>query len=431
MKKEKMSNKEQLIVTVMGDNCIKFIDMCFKSIIDADKIIFCWGKGDKKTLEIYNKWKKEYPNKFEIIQNKFIQDDPYMISKQRNFYLKYLKENYKGWYCLVLDADEVVDNLDEFKKFINNHKWEDTDIFSPRMRHLIGTLITEDNSKPIHYVPHRFFKITDDKFYPDTEHCFLISEQKLKSCPFNNGLIWHLGYLDNIWGIKQRYDGQMNRKKGNSHPEKFLKRWKNLLLFGEYPIKPFNPVELPDIILNNFGIEKDEIYFANRGLELKHFIDAIHWKEFFKCKSLLEFGCGRGPRIYALQNIGVIADGLEISEFAVENSIPSNGSVMTGDITKDISDYSIHDLTIAYDVLEHLEYKDLNKAIKNLTDYTNKYILISVPFEGTSNCDADPTHIIKEDKEWWIKQFTDKELELIPTPEHFQFKEQILIFKKK
>ena len=59
-----------------------------------------------------------------------------------------------------------------------------------------------------------------------------------------------------------------------------------------------------------------------------------------------------------------------------------------------------------------------------------KYILVSVPFKGTPNCDADPTHIIKEDKDWWIKQFTDKGLKLIKTPDHFLFKDQILIFEK-
>ena len=98
----------------------------------------------------------------------------------------------------------------------------------------------------------------------------------------------------------------------------------------------------------------------------------------------------------------------------------------------DIVDYDVKEpssFVLAFDVLEHLNYKDLDKAINNLVKSTNKHILISVPVLGDPNLEADPTHIIKEDKEWWIKQFTDKRLKLIPTPEHFQFKEQIMIFE--
>ena len=40
------------------------------------------------------------------------------------------------------------------------------------------------------------------------------------------------------------------------------------------------------------------------------------------------------------------------------------------------------------------------------------------------------THKIKEDRDWWIKKFIDKGLKLIPTPEHFLYKEQVLIFEK-
>jgi len=60
---------------------------------------------------------------------------------------------------------------------------------------------------------------------------------------------------------------------------------------------------------------------------------------------------------------------------------------------------------------------------------TKKYILISVPFKGNPNLEADPTHIIKEDRDWWIKQFTDKGMKLIETPNNFLYKHQILIFK--
>ncbi len=420
---------EKFVVCVMGDNCTKFIDMCFGSVIEADKIVFCWGKEDKKTKEKYDEWKNKYPDKFEIIENEFIHDDIFMISKQRNFYLDYLKENYKGWWCLVLDTDEVVENLEVFKKLVINQKWDDDFMFSPRMRHLIGNLNSEDSLKPVHHVAGRYFKVTDDKFYPKGEHTIMLSEKKIQPYPFNYGVIWHLGYLDNIWDIKSRYDDQKIRIEGSSHHPKFLKQWMVNHLFGIYPTKKFNPVEIPEVILNNFDIKKEEIYFSSRGIELKHFTDAIHWRDYFKCKDAVEFDCGKGPRVYSLNNVGVECERFDFSEYAVENKMDKN--IQFGDITVEGWGGKRRDLVIAYDLLEHIKYEDLDTAIEKLIEHTKKHILISVPVIGNPTLEQDPTHIIKETRDWWIKKFIDKGLELISTPEHFPFKEQILIFKIK
>ena len=100
------------------------------------------------------------------------------------------------------------------------------------------------------------------------------------------------------------------------------------------------------------------------------------------------------------------------------------GSRIVRDLAKD------GESVVAYDLLEHLEYEELDIAISCLIKNTNKYILISVPFKGTPNCENDPTHIIKEDRDWWIKKFTDKGLKEVEVPEHFLFREQLLIFEK-
>lgn len=428
-----MNNK--IVCVIIGQDCRQTIDMCIESVSEADAIVFLDGGSTDLTLKyLYDRGFGDEKNSGEenkrIIHNNFDSNNSLMISKQRNFYLEYLKKNYNGWYCLVLDADEVLDSMEPFRKLLNRHEWNSVDVFSPRMRHLINNLFTEDATKPIHLVPHRFFKITDDKFYPDAEHCILSSNSGIKVYEFRLGLIWHIGYLGGVWDVKKRYDGQMIRQSKTSHSEEFLDNWYKLHIFGAYPIKRFNLIELPKVILDNFGIDKDEIYFSNRGLELKHFIDAIHWKEFFKCKTAVEFGCGKGPRVYAMQNIGIDAKGYEISKFAISNRLCKK--IWEGNITEDapISTLPEQDLSIGYDVLEHIEYSKLDKAILNLITTTNKYILISVPVIGDLNLEADSTHIIKENKEWWIKQFTDKGLKLIPTPNHFQFKEQLMIFRK-
>ena len=171
----------------------------------------------------------------------------------------------------------------------------------------------------------------------------------------------------------------------------------------------------------------------NRGLETKHFIMAKQWHNFFddddKMFEVLEFGCGRAPYGYAFDMIDEECYmGIELSKYAVDNSLLRH-DVLQGNVIDCYLETEVK-LVIAFDLLEHLKYKDLDKAINNIINHSSKYILISVPVLGDPNLEADPTHIIKETKEWWIKQFTDKDLKLIKTPEHFLFKEQIMIFEK-
>jgi len=123
------------------------------------------------------------------------------------------------------------------------------------------------------------------------------------------------------------------------------------------------------------------------------------------------------------------ARGAEISRFAIKTSLIP-GRISQEDITDMlINPANSWDLAIAYDLLEHIKYEDLGKAIEEIIKAAKKHILISVPVIGDPNLELDPTHIIKETKEWWTKQFTDKGCKLIPTPDHFLFKKQILIFE--
>lgn len=433
----------KLIVTVMGDNCTRFLDMCFESIIEADKIIFLWGMEDVKTKELFLEWQKKYPNKFELIEFFYDQKDLGQNGKSRNYYLQHLKENYPDDWALCLDADEVVHDLSKIKEFIQTAT---PTIYCVRMRHLIGDLAHEDSKAKIHWVLGRLFKIGEASYYPEVEHPVLQGTWKDKIPNNPNNLevlkmakveayrlmgftdcttIWHLSHVPNMWELKKKYDSHM--KKSEIHTPEFLKEWYEHLLFGTYPTKKFDPIELPKVILDKFGINKDELYFRKRGLEHKHWIDAVHWRNYFKCKTSIEFGCGLGPRVFVMNQVGIDAHGIEISEYAVNNKLHKN--ITQRDLTKGIAVPDTFDLSIAYDVLEHIPYDKLNFVINELIAVSKKYILLSVPVLGDPNLLADPSHKIHEAKEWWIKQFTDKGLKHIPTPNHFLYKDQVLIFQ--
>lgn len=430
--------EKMLIAGVMGQDCRGFLPMCLESLKTADRIIYIDG-GSVDGSADYAKSRDCV-----VIENNYDQDDPKMNGHQRNIFLSYLKEHYPEDWCIFVDADEVVEDLGKIKEFIQNNE---PGIYSVRMRHLIGDLGHEDSTQEKHYVLNRLFKVDCAGEYPEVEHPVLQPKTPLETqCQIPKVLyqktdtttIWHLSYIPNMWELKKKYENHL--KKSNMHTPEYLFDWYRSHLFGTYPRKVFPVDELPRVILDNFGIDKDELYFQlRRNLDVKHFIDAIYLRDWLFAQgeeypNVIDFGCGVGLRVWAMNKVGLEAFGNEISEYAVKNSLYP-GRIVWGDITKGANTKESNtagefSLSLAYDVLEHLKYEDLKKGIDTLINSTKKYILVSVPFKGTPNCDADKTHIIKEDKEWWIKQFTDKGLKLIKTPDHFLYKEQIMIFEK-
>ena len=421
-----MSNK--LIVCIMGQDCERFISMCLESIKDSDVIVYLDGGSTDKTLEIIRNYKDKHNNNFSIISNEYSQEDRGMNGKQRNIYLRYVKEKYPNDWCLVLDADEVVEDLNKIKEVI---QFANKGVYSVNMRHFIGDLGHEDSTVPKHYVPNRLFKISEAYGYQELEHPVLQGVKNTFYGQINETTIFHLAYIPNLWELKKRYDNHM--KKSNMHTPEYLKNWYYSHIFGSYPRTPINLTDIPEVILKTFGIDKDEFYFQERLLENKHWIDALDWKEYFKAPIVVEFGCGLGPRIFAMNNVGQSAIGIELSKWAKNHRMHAN--IEQGDITN--NDHPFLDtykhqigLTIAYDVLEHVDKEKLPAAIDTLIKYSNKYILVSVPTLGDPNLENDKTHKIRETKEWWVKKFTDKGVKLVKTPEHFLFREQVMIFEK-
>lgn len=132
---------EKIIAVVMGQNCERFIGMALESAKDADAIVYCDGGSTDGTFNILDKFSMDnllsyflYNNetrklitekelterKIIVIQNKYDQEDKGMNGKQRNFYLNFIKEYYPDWWCLAIDADEVLsqDGIRKIKEFL-------------------------------------------------------------------------------------------------------------------------------------------------------------------------------------------------------------------------------------------------------------------------------------------------------------------------
>ena len=222
--------------------------------------------------------------------------------------------------------------------------------------------------------------------------------------------------------IKKRYDNHL--KKSNIHNPQFLKQWYHWHLFGSYPKKEFNPVELPKVILDEFGINQDELYFANRTIDFKHPLMVRQWYEHFKPESVLDLACGRGPYLYFWNWFVEDIQGIDISQYAVDNSFIPN-RIIQGDVT-DEEVYKEVDLITAIDILEHLDNEQLDRALKNIRKYGKK-IVFSIPFIGDPNLLNDKTHKQFRQKDDWIKLIESHGIKISEPPSHWLFAHQILI----
>jgi len=420
---------KKLIVVIMGPGKKHFAEMCLDSVRDADKILY-WTSNFTNLIQELSTSKITTKKLVEFKPNEWDETDPATNGKCRQRYLEHLKENYPDDWCLCLDEDELIEDLSKIKDFI---QLANPGLYNVKMRHFIGDLGHEDALTQVHVVPCRLFKISEAVKYPEHSHPIL-EGNFIGNCLVTT--IWHLGHLpvEYMDYILRRYHQHSNDS--IIHNKQFLEQWRDSHLFGHYPVREINPMELPKQIVDRYEINLDKFYFANRqNLEVKHFLMIDNWLRYFNPKSILDIGCGIGLFGYALKllNENIIYKGIDKSKYAIELNKTLDLSI--GDITKfpkigiGSLRYEVYDLILCLDILEHLEYKDLESTLNCIKNYGEKF-LFSIPFLGDPNLEADITHIIKEDKEWW-KEKLSKYFKIKDAPSDWLFHEQLLIGTKK
>jgi len=431
-----MIKMEKIVSVIIGSDCERTIELCLESVKDSDTIIFIDGGSSDSTPDKLNKFSESNSN-LKVYMRPFIKENPNMIAEQRQFYLEILKKDYQDYFSLVLDADEVLHSFKDLRNYIEKYKeLGDTYIFSPKMKHLMNNLGTEDATQPEHFVPCRLFKVSNDLEYPNGEHTVLRNKDPdFKYVNIRDVLIWHLAYVGGIWDVINRYSEQV--KRGTGHSKQFLDNWYVSHLLGLYPTRKLDVLELPEFLLRYFGIDKDMLYFANRGqLETKHFLMIKEWIEGRKLYadvsfSIIDLGCGMGHFGKAAKTLypEINYTGFDISEWAINNSPYKNElQLFKQDITQMTISPEASDLVLCIDILEHLQYTELETTLENISKLGYNFIF-SIPFIGDPNLENDKTHIIKEEKEWWIEVLS-KYFNIQEAPKDWSYHNQILVGQK-
>ena len=135
---EKEDNK-RLICCYIGQDVDDFLPMSLESIKPyVDNILFVDGGSKDNTTNIVLEYNGE------LFNRRYEQESKIANSNARNFCLQILKEKYMGDWCLVLDPDEIVD--DRFPQFVKNlkeGKYDNIEVASVHMRHLIRDMAHE------------------------------------------------------------------------------------------------------------------------------------------------------------------------------------------------------------------------------------------------------------------------------------------------
>ena len=252
MKKENLETK--IVVCMMCQEEEDYIELSLRSVMNfADAIIVVDGGSKDNTLNIIDQLSDE---RFTILKNSYDKFDPGMDGKQRNVYLNHVKKYYEGWWCLVVDADEVVGDTGVLlRETLKTKDRQGYKVASPRMEHFIYDLNKVDATAEKHFCPCRIFKIEKGLSYPNIKHTILKinNEDFDTSYGFNCETItlFHLGYLRGIFKVMQRFRDNLNNSP--IHDENFLNNWKSAHISGQYPVKKyFGPY--PRTLRKYFGL---------------------------------------------------------------------------------------------------------------------------------------------------------------------------------
>ena len=104
----------------------------------------------------------------------------------------------------------------------------------------------------------------------------------------------------------------------------------------------------------------------------KKCVDVIYSE--FEPKKVIDFGCGPGIFLKNFEEKNVKILGIDGSEAARDNAVINKNKIIVADLRKDIFIPEKFDLTICFEVAEHLDNKFSETLVKNLVKNSEKVL---------------------------------------------------------
>lgn len=160
--------------------------------------------------------------------------------------------------------------------------------------------------------------------------------------------------------------------------------------YENYRYMPTRSYEEAITLVENFDLKQEEYTpLMSGGLTLKT-----------KSKTVLDLGCAKGFLVHALNQLGILAFGEDISEYAILNckqtvwerlSLPTNEH---------------YGFIICKDMMEHISEKEVLNTLTSIRKRCQCALFV-IPLGDDDRFrireyEIDVTHVTKKDEDWWI-----------------------------
>jgi len=123
---------------------------------------------------------------------------------------------------------------------------------------------------------------------------------------------------------------------------------------------------------------------------------------------ILDFGCAKGYLVHALRLLDYKAFGVDISDYAISQAPREVAPYVK--LVRPFPEIGVFDHIICKDVLEHVDYTDIDLLLQILADRCYNTLAAIVPLGDGQKYfidayELDKTHKIRQDVPWWEQTF--------------------------